>query len=220
MTIYLTKTADGKTFHFRITSEESGIEIVEGIFYIRMERYWQDFENEREAQAEAKRLIDEKIREGYQVTPFTESPENDMDVYDKAKWHYGGDFPEDLDDFQGYVHTGMFLGWVIDQDLVSNQFKKDHAKEIGLFKDRKLTGARVYEQALDGLLMLEDLNEIGNRFAIYYFNMDSGEYLVDYESILGNNLPSLYHVKDSWENYYKLKEMLDSKFDEWQRLIN
>jgi hypothetical protein len=220
MTIYLTKTVDGKTHHFRITSEDTGLEIIQGIFYISMEKYWQDFDTERRAQDAARKMIDEKIRDGYQVMPYAETPENSMDVYDKAKWHYGGDFPEDLDDFQGYIHTGMFLGWLIDQDLVSNRFKKEHEEEIKLFKEKKLSGAQVYQRALDGVLMLEDISELGNRFGIYYFNMDNGEYLVDYENILGANLPSLYHVQDTWDNYYKLKEMLDSKFAEWQQMIN
>jgi len=30
-------------------------------------------------------------------------------VYDKAKWHYGGDYPKDLPIEQAFVHTGMFL---------------------------------------------------------------------------------------------------------------
>src|SRR5688572_15986580 len=220
MTIYLTKTTDGNTHHFRVTTDESGLDIVQRIFYIRIEKFWQGFDNEDEAKAEAKRLVEEKQSEGYQLASFEESAENNMDVYDKAKWHYEGDFPEDLDDFQGYVHTGMFLGWLIDQDLVSNRFKKEYPEQIKLFKQRELTGAQVYQQALDGILMLEDISEIGNRFGIYYFNMDNGEYLMDYENMLGTNLPSLYHVPDTWENYFKLKELLDSKFEEWQKLIN
>ena len=38
-------------------------------------------------------------------------------VFDKAKWHYEGNFPGDLDERQAFVHTGMFLGWIIDKDL-------------------------------------------------------------------------------------------------------
>ncbi len=220
MTIYLTKTTDGKTHHFRVTTDESGLDIVQGIFYIRIEKFWQGFDNEDDAKAEAKKLVDEKLSEGYQVASFDESAENNMDVYDKAKWHYEGDFPEDLEDYQGYVHTGMFLGWLIDQDLVSNQFKKEHPEEVEMFKLRRVTGTQVYQHCLDGVLMLEDLNEIGNRFGIYYFNMDNGAYLMDYENVLGPGLPSLYHVQDTWENYHKLKEMLDSKFEDWQKLIN
>lgn len=219
MTIYLTKTVDGKTHHFRIINEGTMLGIVQGIFYIEMGKTWQQFSSEQEAQEEAKKLIDQKIKEGYQVTPFSETAENNMDVYDMARWHYGGDFPEDLDEFQGYVHTGMFLGWLIEQDLVSSRFKEDLAEFIQLFKERKITGAQIFE-VTDGALLLDDISEIGNRFALYYFNIDTGEYLKDYENILGANLPSLYHVQDTWENYFKLKEMLDSRYEEWQRLIN
>jgi hypothetical protein len=31
-------------------------------------------------------------------------------VYDKAKYHYQGDFPNDISIDQSFVHTGMFLG--------------------------------------------------------------------------------------------------------------
>ncbi|MFB6365288.1 hypothetical protein ACFCP7_14625 [Paenibacillus elgii] len=35
--------------------------------------------------------------------------EKEMYVFDKAKWHYEGDFPQELDIFQAYVPTGMFV---------------------------------------------------------------------------------------------------------------
>ena len=31
-------------------------------------------------------------------------------VFDKAKWHFQGDFPQDLDIFQAYVPTGFYIG--------------------------------------------------------------------------------------------------------------
>ena len=34
-------------------------------------------------------------------------------AYDRADWHYGGDFPEGLPDENGGTHIGMFLAWVI-----------------------------------------------------------------------------------------------------------
>jgi len=36
-------------------------------------------------------------------------------VYDKAKYHLDGVFPAE----QSFIHTGMFLGWVLDRDLYS-----------------------------------------------------------------------------------------------------
>jgi hypothetical protein len=216
MTTYLTKTADGKTHHFRATVKDNGVEIVQGVFYNSLDKYFQGFGDGAEARAAFKKMVDEKSAEGYTETDFTETPENNMGVYDKAKWHYEGDFPKELDPFHGYIHTGMFLGWLIDHGFVSDQFKEDLPHEIEQFKKRQLTGARIFERCCDGVLLLEDVSETGNRFGIHYFNFDTGSYLSDYEQNLGNGLPSLYHVDDTWDNYYKLKEIVDKRFDEWQ----
>jgi hypothetical protein len=121
-----------------------------------------------------KELVEEKLKEGFQITDYQQTLENTVDVYDKAKWHFGGNFPEDLDIFQGYVHTGMFLGWLIDNDLVSDQFKEDFEEEINEFKEHELTGPQIFERCCDGVLTLEELNEQGNRFALPYFNFDTG----------------------------------------------
>jgi hypothetical protein len=139
-----------------------------------------------------------------------------MTVYDKAKWHFEGDFPGDLLPFQGYIHTGMFLGWCIENNLVSDIFKTDLAKEIAHFKQQKLTGSEIYEQCCDGVLMSEDLNDTGNAFAKAYFDFETGAYLADYEKTLGMLLPSIYHVADTWDNYYALKQVIDERFREWQ----
>src|SRR5262245_20687641 len=32
-------------------------------------------------------------------------------VYDKAKYHYDGDYPKGLPRPQAFVHTGMLIGW-------------------------------------------------------------------------------------------------------------
>lgn len=140
-----------------------------------------------------------------------------MDVYDKAKWHFEGDFPPGLDAFQGYVHTGMFVGWLIDHDLVSDAFKKDFAAEINSFRQQQHTGAQIYQSCCDGVLLPEDLNEPGNRFAQAYFNFETGEYLSDYEATLGMDVPTIYHVKDTWSNYQKLKVIIDFRFDAWSK---
>ena len=119
MTTYLTKQLDGKTFHFRITIKEHGIDIVEGQFFKSIKK-WFIGEKPEERENKAKNLISEKIADGYKITIFKVSKENDYDVYDKAKYHSGGNFPEELDQFQSFVHTGMYVGWLIDNDLLNN----------------------------------------------------------------------------------------------------
>jgi hypothetical protein len=64
--------------------------------------------------------------------------------------------------------------------------------------------------------MLEDLNESGNRFALDYFNFENGEYLADYEAMLGILRPTIYHVADTWDNYQIIKPVIDKRFSDWQ----
>jgi len=191
------------------------VETVHGIFYHWLHKHWHNYEDEQAAVAAQKELVASKLAEGFVITTYEPIPENTIDVYDKAKWHYGGDFPEGLDPFQGYVHTGMFVGWLIDHDLVSDDFKKDLGAEIKSFRQQQHTGAQIYESCCDGVLMLDDLNEQGNRFALFYFNFETGEYLSDYEATLGLGVPTIYHVKDTWDNYQKLKVMVDFRFEAW-----
>jgi hypothetical protein len=139
-------------------------------------------------------------------------------VYDKAKWHYEGDFPEGLDHYQAYVHTGMFVGWLLDNDLMSEAFKNDLHHEIAQFQKRELTGTQIFQQCCDGTLLAEDINEPGNRFTLAYFDFEKGQYLADYEMTLGQDLPSIYHIADTWEQYGKLKKVLDQRFADWKQV--
>ena len=136
-------------------------------------------------------------------------------VYDKAKYHYDGEFPSDLDMEQGFVHTGMFLGWLIDRDLYSEWFGKELSGYIVSFKKRELTGAQVFE-ACDGVFMDTMLNDEGNEFAQHYFDFEHGSYLKDYAELFARDLPSIYHVQDSWDNYAKLKKRIDKRYWKWQ----
>lgn len=65
-------------------------------------------------------------------------------IYDKAKYHYNGDFPEDLPIEQAYVHTGMFLGWIIENNLYSKAFEEKSQDDINKFKLRQITGTQIY----------------------------------------------------------------------------
>jgi len=62
----------------------------------------------------------------------------------------------------------------------------------------------------------EDLSEEGNEFAAVYFDFKKGDYLSDYEAILGEDGVELYHVKDTWANFDRLKPVLDKRFSEWR----
>ena len=141
---------------------------------------------------------------------------NEPAVYDKASWHYDGDYPADLAQEQAFVHSGMFLGWIIDHDLNSDWFKEELESYISAFKKREMTGPKVFE-ACDGVLMADMLSDEGNAFAEYYFDFKNSAYLRDYSKVLGVGLPTLYHVRDSWENYEKLTVTIDRRYWQWKK---
>ncbi len=133
-------------------------------------------------------------------------------VYDKSKYHYGGDYPEGLPRKQAFVHTGMFVGWLVEHDMIA----KDFLPETEGFKERKITGAEIYE-AWDGCLVSDNLTDEGNRFASDYFDFERGEFLNDYQAVLARDLPSLYYVQDTWKNYEVIKKKIDQRFEAWKK---
>ena len=134
------------------------------------------------------------------------------EVYDKAKYHYDGDFPKGLPERQAFVHTGMFVGWLIDHDMIAPDFRE----ETRGFKERQATGAQVYE-AWDGCLNSDMLTEEGNRFAADYFHFERGQFLADYDAVLVKDLPSEYHVADTWANYELMKQKVDQRYAAWKQ---
>lgn len=137
-------------------------------------------------------------------------------VYDKAKYHYDGNFPKDLPIEQALVHTGYYLTWIINNNLYSGEFTDGIEEDIDKLIRRELTGPQLFYR-IDGVLADDMLNDEGNAFSQYYFNFETGQYLKDYENLFATELPTLYHVADNWENYDKLRVVIDQKYSEWKK---
>lgn len=137
-----------------------------------------------------------------------------MAKYDDASWHFGGEFPPDLSEDKASTHIGMFMGWVMDTHLEGQILMEEFAKEIASFRNREITGTEFLRACCDNKLTDDDLNDEGVDFAEDYY--EPGIYFDDYEKILGEDTPTLYHVEDTWENYVLLKNQLDLRFNEWK----
>lgn len=136
-------------------------------------------------------------------------------IYDNAKSHFLGNFPQNLPIEQAYVHIGMFLGWVIESELYSEYFEDEASNQIFRFKRREIS-CTILSEIWDGYLGYELFNKHGNMFTYYYYG--GGLYRRDYDEILVKELPSLYHVTDSWTNYEKMKVRMDMRFQDWKKL--
>jgi hypothetical protein len=134
-------------------------------------------------------------------------------IYDRAKHHFLGNFPNVLPIEQAYVHIGMFLGWVCENDLYSDFFEEEAALQILRFRRRQIS-CSILSAVWDGYLGSELFNDEGNEFCVYYYQ--SGRYKKDYEKTLAADLPSIYHVEDNWKNYEKIAKKISARYKKWK----
>ncbi|MCL1992537.1 MAG: hypothetical protein FWG66_06300 [Spirochaetes bacterium] len=145
-----------------------------------------------------------------------------MSKYDDASWHYGGEYPENLPDENAAIHIGMFITWCIDNDLLSEEQKEDNHEDLQKVKNRKMTGGEFLINNCDEKFSASDLCELGNGFAGDYYN--DGTKFTEKHGCYGNDFSELfaehetvYHVEDTWENYEKIKPIVDKRFEEWKK---
>ncbi len=136
--------------------------------------------------------------------------------YDDATWHSDGNFPKDLPAAAGGTHTGMFLAWALLSGLGGEIHVTDSPDEVAKLRSRSITPGAFFLSACDGKFTDEDLNQEGHAFTTAYFDFKKGNYLKDYDAALAGRLKSLYHVKDTWENFDLLKPRIDQRFAEWK----
>jgi hypothetical protein len=140
--------------------------------------------------------------------------------YDDASWHSGGDFPKDLPPEAGATHTGMFVAWALLSGLAGESHTVDFPDDLPRLASRTMTPGEFFLSSCDGKFTDENLDEEGNAFAAKYFDFSTGQYLADYSAALGKRAPdgpnSLYYVADTWNNFDKLKPILDRRLAEWR----
>jgi len=135
-------------------------------------------------------------------------------AYDKAEWHYGGVYAEDLPPENGGTHIGMFLAWAILHGLEGALHREEWPEALAALRARQITGRTFLIQRCDGALGEDDFSPEGNAFAAAYYASDN--YVADYQDVLGGNEPTLYHVADTWENYDRIAPVIDRRFKEWK----
>lgn len=136
-------------------------------------------------------------------------------AYDKADWHYGGNFPDDLPIVNGGTHIGMYISWIFNNILYSEEIIEEYelSDEVDDLKNRNITGREFLFDCLDETFVDDFLSDEGVEFTEYYYQ---GDFIEDYENTLARTLPSTYHVEDTWENYDKIAQVLDKRFHEWK----
>lgn len=143
--------------------------------------------------------------------PFVGEPaaSDESSAYDKAKWHYDGDYPRWTPKRRAFVHTGLFLAWLADRGMVSDLLAAESAQQVAAVRSRRGRPSDLYAR-WDGVLAPEMLNDEGNAFARDYYE----RFLDDYISAFPEAGP--YKVRGSWADYERLAPLLDERLAEWR----
>jgi hypothetical protein len=138
--------------------------------------------------------------------------------YDRTDWHYAAEnYAKDIPRENGGTHIGMFLAWAIMNGLEGDEHHEDCPTSLAAVRARQMTGRQFLFRECDEKFTDADLSDEGNAFARYYYGDPEWHYLKDYDRVLASNLPSTYHVEDTWENYDKIATVISQRFDEWKR---
>jgi len=140
---------------------------------------------------------------------------NQPTVYDKAKYHYESVEKAGLDEAQAGVHTAFFLGWLLDNDLMSSDFASESSELISQYKSGDKTALDLYSW-WGGCLIDDMLSDEGNQFAMHYFDFSNGQYMNDYIDLLVVDLPSEFHVEFNRGNREIISLQIDRRFEDWK----
>jgi predicted DNA-binding WGR domain protein len=163
----------------------------------------------------AKKIIESHLKNGFVESIPSEKTE--PIIFDNASWHYGGDFPSDLDNHQAYIHTGLYIGWLLREGLFTSVFQKDNKEGISRFLHKDITAPDFYEKYMDGKFMSYELSDQGIAFTIYYFDTDFSRsmYINDLITILCKNISSVYYIKDNWQNFEIMADLINKRYQNW-----
>lgn len=122
--------------------------------------------------------------------------------------------PRYLPNENGATHIGIFLAWVINNNLVGELHVRESPQALEDVKNRKITGRDFLINECDAKFWEDELNLEGLDFTESYY---LEEYFNDYTELLAGDLPTTYHVEDTWANYDNMSSLIDRRFVEWKR---
>jgi len=135
---------------------------------------------------------------------------------DRADWHYGGNYPPELPPENAGTHIGMYLAWIVLRGLGSKELVLHAADTYNWVRNREVTGRDLLFTKLDEKFFDELLSPEGLAFTRSYY--ETNGYANDYDRVLGADLPTLYHVRDTWDNFDKLAPVLDERLAAWRAI--
>jgi len=137
---------------------------------------------------------------------------SELQVFDKAKWHFeGNEYPSGMPEANAYTHGGFYLAWLIKRDLLSQEFLADFGTDVDRYREGEISSARLLEIA-DGVLDSNMMTEAAGNFTEYYYE---DLFWDDYEILFEDDYDCLYAVEVTPDNQQQVLAMIDDTFQEW-----
>lgn len=111
------------------------------------------------------------------------------------------------------THIGMFTAWCALNNQWATELRGPMAEPLARLAARQITGREFVAHYCDGKLVVELLTPECGSFAGAYYG---GRYIKDYKRLLATDLPSEYHVEDTWANYDLLAPTINEAFLKWK----
>jgi len=81
-----------------------------------------------------------------------------------------------------------------------------------------MSGAQLYRINWVGVMTSNELPDEADRFAREYLDLHNDIYTAfDFQEVLASELPTIYHVEDSLENYRIIEAVITERYEEWKR---
>lgn len=139
---------------------------------------------------------------------------------------------EENEKIYGYAGTptAYFLGWLIQKDLVSDEFRRTYDHEtIRAVRDGRMTPVEFYAGYMDYVLVRDDIAPEILKFVDLYFrdgtrdmalNHGMRRYFFDYYKAVCSSfdIPRYYCVDFNWDSFRRLSEILDRRLNEFNRV--
>ena len=124
-------------------------------------------------------------------------------AFDKMDWH-AVTFPDSIPYENAGTHIGMYLAWLVNNEMIQKEWYDDFSDEFERLKNRDMTGRDMLMECFDETLLEDLMTDEALEFTSDYYD---SAYVDDYAQVLsGEDTDSEFAVylhEDSWENYDK-----------------
>ncbi|UOO82539.1 cell surface protein [Uruburuella testudinis] len=146
-------------------------------------------------------------------------------MYDNIRFHTDENYPANLPPEAAVTHIGMYWAWAAAQGLANPvwQSAPESREDFAAMLEGRINGSEFLLTHMDGALIPEDFNELGQRFTSFYYDDEEegyGKFMEDYVVTMNTpELDSFYHVADNAENRAVLEAVFQTAFEQWQQSL-